>query len=599
MKEKLLAGFTLASVLANGLLGANVNVSGQITANTTWTADNTYLLNGYVFVTNDATLTIEPGTVVKGKVSSGAGAAALVITRGAKIMAEGTASDPIIFTSELDNLDGNLGPEDTELWGGLVVLGNATINSRANGEVVGTPVQDQIEGFSVSPNETGLITFGGTNDDDNSGVLRYLSIRHGGAEIGTANEINGLTMGGVGRGTTVEYVEVFANKDDGFEWFGGTVNARYLVSAFNNDEAFDYDTGWRGKGQFWFAIQTDIGSERGDKGGEWDGATSPFNATPMGGATVYNATFVGIGSAGGANRAFSLNDNVAAKLYNSVITDYATMIEVDVDLTPERLTAGDIDFRNNLWWSHVAANNNAAAFDAGTTNAEVLWTDAARDNQIADPMLLGISRTTNGGLDPRPAAGSPALTGTFRELPAGDTFYTAAQYKGAFNTTNWAAGWTKLYSDGYFDTTATEDDEVPAKIPNSVGKPVNLSTRGFVGAGDQAMIGGFVIGGTQTQQVIVRASGPGLAAVAPNLAGQVLPDPTLELTTAAGALIKSNDNHAEAAATVSASVGAFALPAGSADAVLVANLAPGNYTAIVRGKNGSSGIVLLEIYEVD
>ena len=284
-----------AAVLAAPVFAANVSVSGQITTNTLWTADNTYTLNGYVFVTGGATLTIEKGTVIKGAVSSGSGAAALVITRNSKIMAEGTADQPIIFTSELDELNGNLTAAETGLWGGLVVLGNASINSRANGAAASSPVEDQIEGFSVSGDQTSLITFGGTNDADNSGVIKYVSIRHGGAVIGVGNEINGLTMGGVGSGTTLEYVEVFANKDDGFEWFGGTVNGKYLVAAFCNDECFDIDTGYRGNLQFLFSIQKDIGTDRGDKAIEWDGATSPLTSDPKGNVTISNYTAIGIG----------------------------------------------------------------------------------------------------------------------------------------------------------------------------------------------------------------------------------------------------------------------------------------------------------------
>jgi hypothetical protein len=199
MKVKPLLGAALATLLTGSVFAATVNVTGKISANTTWTADNTYLLNGYVFVTPGAALTIQPGTVVKAKQSSGTGAAALVISKGAKIFANGTAESPIIFTSELDELNGNLTPSDTALWGGVVILGNATINSRADGQASGSPVQDQVEGFSVTGDDTALITFGGTDDADNSGSFRYVSIRHGGAVIGTANEINGLTLGGVGR----------------------------------------------------------------------------------------------------------------------------------------------------------------------------------------------------------------------------------------------------------------------------------------------------------------------------------------------------------------------------------------------------------------
>ena len=142
--------FTALLALASQAFAADVLVSGKISSNTTWTSDNRYQLNGYVFVTNGATLTIQAGTVVQGRVSTGAGAAALVISQGAKIDAQGTASKPIIFTSELDQLNGNLKETDTGLWGGLVILGKAVINSRSDSTIVAAPIVDQIEGFAVA-----------------------------------------------------------------------------------------------------------------------------------------------------------------------------------------------------------------------------------------------------------------------------------------------------------------------------------------------------------------------------------------------------------------------------------------------------------------
>jgi len=243
-----------------------------------WTSDNTYVLNGFVFVEDGETLTIEAGTVVKGKPGQAEAASALIVARGGKIFAEGTPTQPIIFTAEADDVnDPNDLPANTRgLWGGVIILGRATINV-AGGE------QD-IEGIPVTEPRG---VFGGTDDDDNSGVFRYVSLRYGGTNIGANNEINGLTMGGVGRGTTIEFVEVFNNADDGYEWFGGTVNTRYLVSAFNDDDGFDYDEGWRGRNQFWFLIQApDVGGT----GGEHDGGTTPEDGLPFAIPLIYNAT---------------------------------------------------------------------------------------------------------------------------------------------------------------------------------------------------------------------------------------------------------------------------------------------------------------------
>jgi len=593
-----IAGLLAALAFAvSSAQAANINVGRLITTNTTWTANNTYFLQGYTFVVNNATLTIEPGTVIKGRVSTGAGAASLIITRGAKIMAQGTATAPIIFTSELDTLNGNLGPSAVSLWGGVMILGNATINSRANSQPAGTPAQDQIEGLSVTGDEIGYATFGGTNDDDNSGVMRYVSIRHGGAVIGGDNEINGLTMGGVGRGTTIEYIEVFANKDDSFEWFGGTVNARYLVSAFGNDDGIDFDQGYRGNVQFVLVIKTDIGTDRGDKGTEWDGATSPLDATPKGSTTIANVTMIGIGNSGGANTAMNIRDNVEARVYNSVFVNFAKMIDIENDVgTPIP------DIRNNVFWSHVAANNTAAGLNArptGTVNANDYFTNTAFANQIADPMLRGISYTPSRELDPRPAVGSPALSGTVHTLTGSGL--TQVSYKGAFPAdSNWAAGWTKLWTEGYFSLASAGESGVVPIIAGSTNKFVNVSTRGLVGTGNDIMTVGFVIPAGQAQTVLIRAVGPSLGIAPFNISG-VLADPTLEVYRAGtSAPIATNDNWTGTQiSTVADQVGAFPIPAGSLDAALVMNLEPGVYTVQVKGKGTATGMVIAEVYEVD
>ncbi len=216
-------------------------ITGNITSNTTWETGNVYILGGRVAVTNGATLTIQPGVIVKGEVGTGANATALIVARGAKLMAEGTAAQPIIFTTIADEIQPgqiaspNLEPTMDGLWGGVIVLGYAPISADAQAV--------QIEGIPASdPN--GL--YGGTSATDNSGVIRYISIRHGGANIGEGNEINGLTLGGVGSGTVIENVEVIGNQDDGIEWFGGTVSVTNAVVWNAGDDALDTDQAWAG-----------------------------------------------------------------------------------------------------------------------------------------------------------------------------------------------------------------------------------------------------------------------------------------------------------------------------------------------------------------
>lgn len=599
---KLISALALSGAMAGPSFAADVDVPRFIEGNVTWTADNVYFLNGYSFVrtpeaaTEKSVLTIEPGTVIKGReVQSGGEAAALIVTRGAMIHAAGTSTEPIIFTSELDDLSGNLGPEDVSLWGGVIILGDAPTNSRADGTIVAAPVVDQIEGMTVSNEELPLISFGGENDEDNSGVIRYVSIRHGGFVIGTANEINGLTMGGVGNGTLIEYVEVFANKDDAFEWFGGTVNARHLVAAFSYDDSFDFDQGWRGNGQFWFAIQTEFADDKGDKGGEHDGSTAPLDALPLGSTMVANATYIGIGPAGDENVALNIRDNAGVKYYNSIFVDYAKMIDIEDD-NQERFDAGEVVLANSVWWSHIPGNNTAEGFNnrpTGAVDSTVFWTQASYGNQIADPMLEGISRAPDAGLDPRPKAGSPALTGTVATVPD-DDWFVQTNYAGAFapGVPTWMQGWTKLSTEGYLKA---------ASAASPMGAVSNISNRGQVGTGQSAQIGGFAIPASAgPTRVMVRAVGSGLADF--GIVGFV-EDVSVDLfVSTSTTAIATNDNWDATSANVAAVEeavrvsGAFPLASGSMDAALVIELNPGVYTAVARGVGGTTGIALVELY---
>ncbi len=220
-----------------------VSKSGFITANETWTADKIYVLSGKVVVSSGVTLTINPGTIIKGAEGTGTLASALVIAQGGKINAVGTASQPIIFTSVLDNIQvgqltgTNLDENDQGLWGGILVLGYAPI-SAADGDIL-----SQIEGIPASDTYG---AFGGSNASDDSGDMAYVSIRHGGALIGAGNEINGLTLGGVGSGTSISNIEVVSNLDDGIEFFGGTVNVSNVLIGHQGDDGIDIDMNYAG-----------------------------------------------------------------------------------------------------------------------------------------------------------------------------------------------------------------------------------------------------------------------------------------------------------------------------------------------------------------
>ena len=230
-------------VLTVGAEPTTIRVTSNITTNTTWVTGKTYILGSRIVVTSGAKLTIQKGVIVKGEAGTGANATALLIARGAQIDAQGTATEPIIFTSVADEIapgqisSPNLEPTQEGLWGGLIILGKAKCS------LAGDVAELQIEGIPAS-DTNGL--YGGTVDNDNSGILKFISIRHGGALIGASNEINGLTLGGVGSGTVIENVEVVANQDDGIEWFGGTVSVKNALIWNSGDDAVDTDQSWAG-----------------------------------------------------------------------------------------------------------------------------------------------------------------------------------------------------------------------------------------------------------------------------------------------------------------------------------------------------------------
>ena len=455
-----------------------VDVSADITTNTTWTANNEYLMDGLIFVDPGAELIIQPGTIIKAKqqssITTGDGASALIVRRGAKINARGTATSPIIFTSELDNLNGNLSAIDRGLWGGVIILGAATTNQPTT--------ENQIEGIPPALDAK----YGGTNDADNSGVFVYASIRHGGFSISgvPGDEINGLTMGAVGSETEIHHIEVFSNLDDGYEWFGGAVNTKYLVAAFCADDAFDYDQGFRGKHQFWFSIQA---PDEAGRAGEHDGGDDDETGTPLAIPVISNATYIGSGSAAtpagdGNDRTIYFRDNAGGKYYSSIFYDftgYGITVEdlASGDDSRVRLENGELVLSNNIWFGYGAGNTLTAIAPQDFVQTHL----TANNNQVADPQFASISREATSSLNPRPAAAGPAGSGAV--VPS-DAFFTQVSYKGAFNpdpnVTLWIKGWTALDQDGVLGIEAWETKlpEVPNNfnLSQNYPNPFNPST---------------------------------------------------------------------------------------------------------------------------
>ncbi len=319
---------------------------GDITTNTTWTKDKVYLLNdGYVYVTNNATLTIEPGTVIRGT-----GKGTLIITRGAKLIAKGTLAEPIIFTS--NNGIGLRGPGN---WGGLVLTGRA-IHNLPQGDTAAA------EGGIAKPvTGAGEIDgrFGGNNDEDSSGVLEYVRVEFAGVPLTTASnsEINGITFYAVGRKTKVDHVMVAYSGDDSYEWFGGTVNAKHLIAYAGIDDDFDTDNGFRGMVQFAIGLRHPSNADQsGSNGFESDNDANGSKNTPITSAVFSNVTLVGPLFNGqnqtvNANfkRAAHIRRNSSLTVVNSILSGYPDAgLLIDSRLTNNNFQSGNAVFKNNI-----------------------------------------------------------------------------------------------------------------------------------------------------------------------------------------------------------------------------------------------------------
>ncbi|HKL02800.1 MAG TPA: hypothetical protein VJ911_03960, partial [Cryomorphaceae bacterium] len=313
--------FTEGTDQATGLPSTSIQDRGEGIGTRTLTNDRAWILDGFVFVNSGQTVTVEPGTIIKGEGGQGAAASALIVARGGRLIAEGTDSEPIIMTYEGDPLgNGGLTTPISQRgsWGGLIVLGNASLNS--------TPGESAIEGIPTNePRGLYGAINGSTNDDDDSGIFKYISIRHGGTDIGAGNEINGFTLAGVGSQTTIEYIEVVSNVDDGVEWFGGTANCKYLLVTGAGDDSFDYDEGWRGNVQYACAVQDPA---VGDRGGEHDGGTDPETAQPYATPVWFNVTYVGRGI-GAGTRLLTFRDNAGGEYHNSIFTNFENGVDIE------------------------------------------------------------------------------------------------------------------------------------------------------------------------------------------------------------------------------------------------------------------------------
>jgi hypothetical protein len=310
---------------------------------TTLTCNNLYVLNSKIYVPDGGDLYVEPGTVVKCNDNAGVNANALIVTRGGQIWANGSKSCPIIFTSSADPLDGSYSVTNRGKWGGLILMGRAYNNVRnadASVSVTGTDGVGLIEGLAGRRCTSLLwcMPIGSEINDDNSGILRYVSLRHGGELLGTNNEINGLTMGSVGSGTTIEYVEVTSNLDDAFEFFGGTVNASHLVAMHCDDDYIDWDQGFSGKLQFIYGLQGPDNSggslNQGDNGFELDSDDAATNNGLRSTGVIYNATVISrTGSITPVDEAIEAKERTQGTIVNSVFAGFRSGLNLASNVT--------------------------------------------------------------------------------------------------------------------------------------------------------------------------------------------------------------------------------------------------------------------------
>ena len=463
MNNKLIMSFFIALSISYADL---ITIDGDIDSDVVWTVDNTYYLNSQAFVKDGVTLTIEAGTEILGRYdanySADNPAPCLVVEQGGKVVAQGTAEAPITFRSELDSTDPNYG-NGRGLWGGLIINGYAPIANDG-----GTA---NVEGLTGVP-------YGGTDPDDNSGVLRYVRVWNGGSSIAPDNEINGITLAGVGRGTTVEYCEVGLNLDDGFEMFGGTVDLKYCSVIAVGDDAFDTDAGYQGRGQFLLVVRADDS----DKGHEMDSKTNgDLDSQPRSHPHFANVTV--ISSVAHGEDALRLREGTGGDFRNYIIHGANDGVRNDDNgselVTQDLAAATAATYPDYLYISGSMVMNGLGGdpwddFDETTDGA---WTGT----YVMESAGLAMTVDANGlpaTLHVNPPLNSIAFENVDEVIE--DDFFTQTDYKGAFSSdSNWLEGWSYL---SVAEVLSTENDKSSIiaqelKLHGNYPNPFNPSTK--------------------------------------------------------------------------------------------------------------------------
>jgi Secretion system C-terminal sorting domain len=448
----------VSSILAQN----NVPVSGNISSNTTWTNNNQYILSeGFHYITDNATLAIEPGTIIKSIGGS------LIVTRGAKLMADGTPHQPIVFTSAKTTSQRVAGD-----WGGIALLGKAPINDIAGERL--------LEGGL----DATLGLYGGTDAVDNSGILRYVRIEFAGLFYIANNELNALTFGGVGSGTTVENIMVFNGNDDSFEWFGGTVNAKNLVSYHTLDDDFDTDYGYTGQVQYGLIVRDPSIADvsRSNMFESDNDATGTLN-TPFTNATFSNVTALGPIQSIPANvinsnfgRALHLRRSTDIDIVNSVFAGYPTGLMLDGANSINGAINGTLRFDHN-----IMAGITGLVVDTvypGTVTAPAfdptIWFAANSNQTLTSPTDLGYADPYNTTSPDFSVVSGAALLNQTTDFDGLGSYFTATDYVGAFGAD--IALWTNCWTEFAPETQAYNSAISYIEAEISAGSPFTIAT---------------------------------------------------------------------------------------------------------------------------
>jgi hypothetical protein len=431
-----------------------VELSGNITTRTL-EATKKYLLKGQVFIQDGQTITVQPGTIILGEKRT---KGTLIVNRGGKLIANGTVDKPIVMTS--NQLPGD---RDRGDWGGLVILGRASCNQ----------VDPAIEGidpavfFGANPGNSSSDKVAVEND--NSGTYRYLRVEFAGIELSPNNETNSITMGGVGRGTIMEYCQVSYGGDDGFEWFGGTVNGKYFISHASWDDCFDVDFGWSGNVQFGVAIRyPSYADQSGSNTFECDNGPNDNDVQPYTTGTFSNIT--GIGpirggtsiSNGNFQHSLDLRRRTAVSILNSVFTGFPRGIRFNQASVLAQYTANRGVLANNILICPTVATTYQAGTGVNVGDVSAYWlaanttvsgayTDAQYTALGINPDLIFGTRldtaypanpafaVTSGTIATGAAFTNPKFTEANRT-----GFFTTVTYRGAFGASDWTDNWAEF-----------------------------------------------------------------------------------------------------------------------------------------------------------